>query len=682
MLEFFLGAWQKLKIDAVTGWSIEGFDIPYLVNRLRKLGLDAEALSPYHRLRDRRVPLRKGKHMMTYDILGVNILDYLNLYKKFAYTSQENYKLHTVAQAELGRGKLDFSEYKNLNNLRNDNYQKYIEYNIGDSELVRDIELKRRLLLLIFNLTYSSKVNMNDCFKQTRMWDSIIYNFLKEEDKIIIPKRKERDDDDAEGEEDKIEGAYVQEIKPSYKEDILTLDFSSLYPHLEMMFNIGPETFVRKETVDIEELIAGTETYLTSLAKASNLALAANGAMFRRDKKSFFSRLMAKFFEERTTYRKLMRQCEEQLERGAENKKELEDLISRYDTIQYVKKVCLNSAYGTVANGGFRFFDRDIAEAITISAKCALRWTKRRINEYLNEIFKTSNKEYVFYCDTDSLFLSLSDYNTNEHINNMIKCLGEKHNDPKKPQDKLNDFHNFGVHLENKIVEFAQELTEYLNAYENKLFAKREKIADKGIWTIKKRYVLNLLDKEGTRYDKPKIAVTGLETVRTTTPEVCRSALKECFRIILQEDQATLQKFIDDFRRKFMQQPPDEISLPTGVSEIDKFIGGDGGWRKGTPIYVRASILYNSFLQEKNLTDKYRFITEGEKVKYCYLLLPNPINENVIAFNDYLIPELGLDNYVDYETQFDRAFLNPLQKILDIVNWTDGTQSTLDEFFV
>jgi DNA polymerase elongation subunit (family B) len=354
-------------------------------------------------------------------------------------------------------------------------------------------------------------------------------------------------------------------------------------------------------------------------------------------------------------------------------KRQLEKEISRNKNMQLAKKVQLNSAYGALGNQYFRFFDVRMAESITLSGQLSIRWIENRINEYLNNLLETDNEDYVIASDTDSVYIVFDKL--------VDKVYGNRDATPSDIVTFLDRV------AEKKIEPFIdksyQDLAEMMNAPEQKMFMKREAIADKGIWTAKKRYILNVYDNEGVRYNEPKLKMMGIETVKSSTPSSCRAALKNALNIIMNESEEAVQKYIADFRKEFKKMPFEEVAFPRSVSDLTKYSssGRDLIVPKGTPIHVRGSLVYNHLLVKHNLTKQYETIKDGEKIKFCYMKMPNPAGQNVVSIISTLPKKFDLERFIDYDTQFDKAFLDPLKIILEKINWQAEKTATLEDFF-
>ena len=319
-----------------------------------------------------------------------------------------------------------------------------------------------------------------------------------------------------------------------------------------------------------------------------------------------------------------------------------------------------------------------MAESITLSGQLAIRWIEARVNEYLNKLLKTEGEDYVIASDTDSLYIMFD-----KLVDKVLpKGDGLSENDYKR---KVVDFLDNVARqkIEPFIDESYQNLADLMNAYAQKMFMKREAIADKGIWTAKKRYALNVYDNEGVRYSEPKLKVMGLEIVKSSTPASCRDALKKVVKLIMKSDENTIQKYIADFRNEFKNLPFEDIAFPRGVTDLTKYQtnGEELEIMKSTPIHVRGSLLYNHLLKQHKLEKRYESIKDGEKVKFCYLKTPNPIRQNVLSILSSLPKEFELNSYIDYDTQFNKAFLEPINSILNVIGWESEKTSTLESFF-
>ena len=656
LLASFMNFWTKHYPDVITGWNTEFFDIPFLVNRVTKvLGEDrAKEFSPWGNVSSRSV-YSHGRPQQVYDIQGVSNLDYLQIYRKFTYTAQESYRLDHIASVELGAKKNE-NPYDTFKDWYTKDYQSFIDYNIVDVELVDRLEDKMKLLELLFTMAYEAKVNYEDVFGQVKYWDVLIHNYLKKR-KIVIPQKSHT------SKNDKYEGAYVKDPQVGQHKWVMSFDLNSLYPHLIMQYNMSPETLV---TGDYMELGVDSMLKETSIDVPERCTITPNGALYRTDKKGFLPEMMQEIYDDRTIFKKKMLQAKQDYE-DTKDPKYLK-FISRYNNIQMARKISLNSAYGAIGNQYFRYYDLAIAEGITTAGQLSIRWIEKKMNQYLNKLLNT-DMDYVIASDTDSIYVTFD-------------ALIEKVN-PKNPIDFLDTIAK--EKIEPFIDKSYKQLADYVSAYDQKMFMKREVIADKGIWTAKKRYILNAWDVEGVRYKEPSLKIMGIEAVKSSTPAPCREKIKEALKIIMSGDENELNDFIQDFRKEFTSLPVEDIAFPRSVNGLSKFRDSASIYRKGCPMHIKGSLVYNHMINEKRLTHKYPAIQDGDKIRFIQLRQPNPLGVNVISFITKVPKELDIHKYIDYDTQYEKAFVEPLTFITDNIQWnidrSYGTQTSLEAFF-
>jgi len=1047
LLYNFLMKWREIDPDIITGWFIDQYDIPYIVNRIRNLLGDkyVKWLSPSGKqfVGDDSVKyndyIHDNKH---YDILGITTLDYLAMYKKFTFTKREKYSLDFISHIELGKNKLDYSEYSNLDDMYNNNPQKYFDYNIIDVKLIDELDEKLNLIELCLNLSYKSKINFDKVFSQVQMWDSYIYHELMK-DNIIIPPKQDHN------KSEKYEGAAVIEPKIGLHNWVVSYDLDGLYPHLMMQYNISPET-IRKilDGVTVDKLLNKSINVNELLEGDDDLTLCANGVTFSKTG-GIIPKLMRDIYKERKEVKQQMLKYEQMLTND-KNNKELQNLYSKCKVTQMGLKVFLNSCYGMLGNQYSRYYNINIAEAITLSGQLSLMWIKNDMNTQLNKEFKNVDADYIIagdsvgyesevhirkllnngnydyksikinelfnMVDIDNKYLnddkgkqrifnmqgwetltydetihencykpikyiyrhkvdkpiwkvninncehiivtddhSLMGYvNTKNRLNhkssifkrvkvkelnktsliqnkhlkiplleydnidsdevlkyqflgymladgnynhkmcelsvgiqdvneieiklfkpllkanlitrytirenrhdvriygvNMFNFCGDicnrtgkletltnienleeykikaflsgyftgdghagvtnikvssihkniilkikrllllinisstifkdntensyngvfsgtfnyvlviksdfnevafilnRKNDYKDyndtprrryfkkngynftlstiknitPVNNYNEFvydievedthtfyandllvhntdsiyttfnpivKNYDDNLSNheitiKLDKFSKSkiqpminqsyinLAEYMHAKEQKMNMSREVIASRGIWRKKKNYALDVYNSEGVIYNPPKLKIMGLESVKSSTPQLCRIAITKIIEIMLREDELTLQEFVSKFKIEFNNAPLEDIAKPTGVNDIVKWDYDDKfnkwGFTTRTPAHVKASITYNRLIDELDLYTKYKTINNGDKIKYLYLLKSNPLFTNTIGFPDVLPSEFKLNEYIDYNNQFYVTFKKPLDSLCNIINW-------------
>jgi DNA polymerase elongation subunit (family B) len=675
MLGDFMLTWQSLGIDIVTGWNVQFFDIPYLVHRMQRLFGEyfPKKFSPWGKLKGRKVEIN-GRENIAYDIVGINTLDYYDLYKKFTYVTRESYKLDHIASVELGEKKVSYQEHDNFADFYRNDFTKFVQYNIQDTILVQKLEAKLRLLELAISLAYSAKVNMQDVFSQVRTWDQIIYHYLHAKKIVIPPKKKGKKDAS-------FEGAYVKDPQVGMHRWVVSFDLDSLYPHLIMQYNLSPETKtmegLRRVITPQSVLKGGKVTEATiKAAVESNLVLAANGTTYRRDVRGFLPELMESMYEQRKHYKKLMLEAKAQLKNDSDSLdkgtvESLKNLISKYHNFQLVRKIQLNSAFGAIGNEWFRYYDEEIAEAITLSGQLSVQWIERELNKYLNKVIGSKDVDYVVAIDTDSVYLNLGP---------LIDKVMPNETDDRKITLFIDKISNDSIQ---KVINKSYDsLAEHMNAYENKMRMKRETIASKGIWTAKKRYMLNVrMGEENVYLKEPELKIMGIETARSSTPEVVRNALKDVISVIMNGDESAVHRFVAKFRDDFHGLPAEKVAFPRGCNGLSEYYDPNNIYKKGTPIATKGALIYNNAIRKMNLTGKFQEIREGDKLKFLYLNSPNPIGERVIAFSRKIPDEFSLGGFIDYETQFEKTFLEPLRTILGVLGWTDEKVDSLESLF-
>jgi len=651
--------------DVVTGWNSTLFDIPYLVNRMsRVIGEDmVKKLSPWGKINEREVKIM-NRTEQKFELMGIELLDYLDLYKKFTYTAEESYKLDHIAHVVLGEKKLSYEEHGNLYTLYKEDHQKFIDYNIKDVELVDRMEDKMGLITLCMTLAYKAGVNYTEAFGTTGIWDTYIYRVLHD-DKVAPPPKEDKFKSD-------FPGGYVKAPRVGRHSWVVSFDLNSLYPHLIMQYNMSPETIVNDITpgVNVDSVL--------SLRKPESIrpdcTMAANGTHYRKDIRGIIPKLVEEMYAGRKIVKKQMLTAEQELQHVDKGNHtevyRLEKTITTLDNEQMAYKIMMNSLYGAIGNRWFRYFDLRIAEGITLSGQLSIRWAEHSVNTFLNKILGQEKGDHVIAIDTDSLYLDFEP---------LVNKLGWD----KKPKDEVVALIDkvCREQFEPMLERSYNQLAEYMDAYENKMVMAREAIADAGIWTAKKRYILNVHNNEGVQYAKPKLKIMGIEAVKSSTPMSCREALKALFKVIVTGTEKDTQKAIAQFKDHFTKLPPEQIAFPRGVSKVTDWMDRSTVYKKGCPIHVRGSILYNKALQENNLK-RYATIQDGEKIKFCYLKTPNPIKENVIAFPDYLPEELKIHKYIDYDLQFEKAFLEVVRPILAAIGWNEEDTVSLEDFFV
>ena len=668
LLSKFLEFWSDPRYtpDVITGWNTRFFDIPYIVNRMAKvLGIhEINKLSPWQLPLEHRKIVRRGSENDVYEIPGMQTLDYMELFQKFGYTygPQESYALNHIAYVVLGEKKLSYEESGSLKNLYKDDYQKYIDYNMKDVQLVDRLEEKLGLITLAITMAYKGGVNYQDTFGVTAIWESIICRRLNQ-NKIITPLTQEEDDYQIRGAKDNsvthtenngsrefakksnIAGGYVKDPIAGRYNWVVSFDLNSLYPNIIVQNNMSPETRMR------------------NIDDPNNFVRATNETFYRKDFQGVLPQIIEEYYDERVSIKKMMLEAKSQMQKGYTF--ELDKEISNLENRQMAIKILLNSLYGALANKHFLYFSPGLAEGVTLTGQDAIKWAEKTMNAELNKLLKTKD-DYVIAIDTDSLYVNFGPLiDTFKPINPVFFL------------DKI-----CKEHFEPAIEKAYEEFYRRHNAYKNRMVMAREAISDVGIWTAKKRYILNVHNNEGVQYNQPKLKIMGIEAIKSSTPEVVRNKFKEAFKLIMTGTEKETQKFIADFKMQFKSLNPEDVAFPRRVTNITDWHDRKTIFKKSCPIHVRGSLLHNHYLKQNKLNNKYELITNGDRIKFVYLKLPNPIRQNIISFTDVLPKELNLHRYINYDLQFEKTFIEPLNLILNPIGWHAEEQATLEDFFV
>jgi DNA polymerase elongation subunit (family B) len=742
LLKLFLMFWEAEKPDVVTGWNIDGFDIPYLMNRIDTvLGREyTKKLSPWG-LVDIGIKTYKGVDEIKYSITGIAVLDYMLLYKKFTFSNHESYSLAGISGDELGETKLEnptegFSEFFSgktrvgmelpdeakyffgkkdnsseivttnsiyylsiLANTKQDTsngievimpnrvlldiqsnskdasslfleleeacYSTFVEYNIQDTVLITKLDDKLRLLELALTIAYEAKINYNDVYSPVKTWDAIIHNYLLDK-KIVSPQRKST------GEGFSIEGAYVKTPRPGMYRNVVTFDFTSLYPSIMRALNISPETYLGQCDSNIDRCLSGDIEN-----KDPNICMGVNGSMYSKTTAGIIPEIIKIYMKKRRDAKNEMLSLESEMEKlktdGAAEKilYDYSQRISALNNQQMAYKINLNSLYGALANAGFRYYNSHVAESITTTGQLLIRGIENNLSKKVNETFKHDFKDVVIAGDTDSVMLCLDEivkkYSPNTSVKQNIKII------EKLSQDKISPL----------IQSIVSDIETSLNVCENTLVAKHEIAASHMLILAKKKYCARVYSSEGVSYSKPKQKIMGMEIIKSSTPKVVRQALKDSIDLIFDGSEKDVQKYIEDTRKKFMAQPVENVAFPRGVTSLDDYADSNSIYGKRTPIHARAALLYNHLLKKKKLTKKYDTLKNGSKLRFVYLKEPNSIRENTIGWpvDGNLPVEFGLHQYIDWDLQFEKVFVSAIELMIAPMGWKTEHRNDLSEFF-
>ena len=699
MLKKFVRLFRKLDPDIISGWNSSGYDIPYLKTRCDMLEIPDvfKRLSPFNQINESD-EIVFGKPQLRVELMGIQHLDYIHLIKKFDLKKYENYKLGTVAQEILKKTKVEFEG--SLSDLYVTDYNEFVRYGLVDTQLVKEIEDEKNLIQLVVMVAYMDKVNFVDSYSQVRMWDNKFMVYLKHHYNVQVPYVIAKESSDFEEEEEgKFEGAYVFEPIPKKYSNIMSDDVQSLYPSIIIASNASPETYRGNHDKNVEFFLQDQTEYQKYL-KENDYSSLANGSVFSRKKQGFVPEIIDSVFRMRVKAKEVMTQAKKDaaviekelqkrgvhLEFSSKTDIELKAMLVDLYTIasinkikQNALKVKINSAYGALGNPYFRFYQRDIAEGITLTGQTLLKTVIPQLNILLEKFHSDANWAKVIYGDTDSIYYSLDGV-----VQKYVPATATI----EERVEFMDRFHK--KYIQPVIAMHTQSLHDKLNVFENRLKFVRDVIADTGIFLAKKRYMLQVWDAEGVRYAEPEQKLMGIDAVKSSTPKYCREKIKQAIDIMFNHNNDELIDFLVATEREFKKLPVEQIAFPRGISDIEKytiesaandFFGDENDAtieaKKGCPIHVKASIFHNKLLMEKGLDTRVPLITNGDKIKFCYLKNPNPIANNSIAFDDKLPVEFGLHKYLDYKLQYEKSFLDGIKAITNVIGWTTERNNAL-----
>jgi DNA polymerase elongation subunit (family B) len=667
MLADFLVYYREVEPDVLAGWNSDEYDVPYLVNRItRVLGSDyAKLLSPWGIIEPKEIEAF-GKTKQLWRIAGVMQFDYMRAYKKFTHKPQESYKLDYIAEVELKEKKVDYSEYGSLNELFLRNPQKFMEYNVKDVDLIFRLEEKLGLIKMVLAVSYYCRINYEDAFGTVKMWETLVHNHLARK-KICTPPRKRLPSAN-------FDGGFVKEVQRGMHHWVVSEDVDSFYPNAMIALNISPETFAGPLTrrYSVDQILAGAlDQHRDEIGDRS---VSGSCHTFRKDVQGFLPELMEGMYALRLEHKAKMIELNKSKQKAKEEgRKDDEryygDLAEASKMMQLALKYALNSGYGALSNQYFLYGDVRLSESVTLTCQVGIQWVARDINAWLDRITGVE-KDRIVAIDTDSNYICFDD---------LVKKFIEDESDKGKVVDFLDEVCK--KKLSKVIADSLASFEAYMGAYKSRIGMKRETIADKAIWTAKKKYVMNAWDVEGVRFKEPELKVTGLEIVKSSTPTAVRKELKEAVKVIVASDEPALQRFVKEFREKFETLPVEDIAFPRSVTALADYDDGQGWFKKGAQSHLRAAIVYNKWLRDAKLDSKYPLIAPGDKIKYVMLRSPNPTRQDAFGFPGFLPRELAMEQWVDRDEQFERAFLSPLRLVLDAVGWREEDVPDLSSFF-
>ncbi len=677
LLNAFFRKYMEIQPTILTGWNVEFFDVCYLYNRaIQVVGQQvANVLSPINQV-------QWSDFQNRYKIAGVSTLDYLALYKRFTFSQRSSYRLDAIGEYEVGEKKVEYEG--TLNELYENDIDKFVEYNLQDVKLVKKIDDKLDFIEIARGLAHLGHCPYEDVFMSSRYLEGAILVYLKKQN-IIAPNKPPRPKKFS---NDKFVGAYVQDPIKGKHNWVYDLDITSMYPSCIMSLNISPETklgkiegwnpeeFLKennKKTYSItqgEKLLGRfTETELKKFLDEKDVGVATNGVMYRSDKDGLLPALLRKWFDERVEYRKLSKKFHED---GDIEKSEY------FDRRQYLQKVVLNSLYGVLGLSVFRFYDVDNAEAVTYTGQSLIKFTKKIANSFYNKELG-DDKNYCIYIDTDSVF-----YSALPLVKKRFPDLDIR-NEDKMSKSILEIASEVQVYLNKGYDYFAKK---FCNLDKHRFDIKQEVIAKSGLFVTKKRYGLKIINDNGKKVNK--LMVKGLDTVRSSFPTAMRDMLSKLLEDILMDvPKDKLDKFIINFKDSMKLMEFDKISIPTSVKGIKKYGSNNGNLFKshkiGTPVHVKSSLFYNDLLKHFKVSKRYSNIFDGEKIKWVYLK-NNPMGLNTIAYKGHEDPPQILDfirQYIHPDKLYKQALHKKIMMFYEALGWDEPTDSskTIERFF-
>ena len=674
----FLELYEGIAPDILTGWNIDNFDIPYLFNRMKRILGESHAkrLSPIGQA-------FYSPYRQRWFFAGVSCLDYLSLYKKFNYNELPNYRLDTIGTIELGKGKI---EYKgSLDDLFNEDIEKFIEYNLVDVEIVVELDKKLQFIDLCRGICHAGHVPYEDFVYSSKYLEGALLCFLKRKGLVAPNKpsdRKEMMQALRDNEQEKFIGAYVKDPIVGKYDWVYDLDLTSLYPSIIMTINISPETKVAKiADWDVQKYMKREVDYyqmgedkisrdnLEKYIKEADLTISSNGVLYRKDKIGCIPEILDIWFNERVEFRKLEKKY------GQEGDKEK---YAFYGKRQLVQKILLNSLYGVLGLPAFRFYDVDNAEAVTTTGQTVIKNSANMGNIKYNKELGTTDVDSNIYIDTDSVFFS------------AVPLLDHRYKDWKTMPDSEVAVLVDGIagEMQDYLNKFYDILSDkFFNVQNHRLEIKKEYVARAGIWIAKKRYAQWIISNNGIAVDK--LDVKGLDVKRSSFPK----AFQECMGTVLidilrSKPEEEITAFVLAFKKSMVDKPITEIAKNSAVKNLSKYLPKKRQlfqMEKGAPAHVKAAILYNDCLKHFNAPFKYSPMKDGDKIKWVYLK-NNPLGIDGLGFTGYDDPEeitKFISTYIDHNRIFEAELKGKLQDFYNALNWGEvmSEQKTAEKFF-
>jgi len=660
LLRSFLKYWRKDYPDMVVGWNMENFDIPYIINRIiNKLGEDwANRLSPIDEIYKRENILQQfGKLSSRWYIRGISLIDYMDAYITFSRNKQESYSLNHIGTVELGIGKVKHSG--NLSDLQNENWDKFVEYNIQDVKIIVELEKKLQFLMLTRMLAYLGMTNFESALGTVSIVTGAMALQALGKGMIIPTFPMDRNENYA--------GGFVKDPNRGLHECIVSFDANSLYPNTIITLNISPETKIgrirnhKDGKIDIELINGKMHTFtfeqFSQFIKSQEVAITKAGVLYSQKHKGFCPELIERIYADRVKDKDQLKKIKNNIrkhDKDSNEAKALKKEIEFIDIQQYTKKILLNRIYGTFANKYSPFCDIDAARSITMTGQAVVKQAAEIGIQFAKK--HGIDKDINIYSDTDSVYFTFKEL--------FDKCNIKLIEDKKISDDAYKMLEKFDKELNSEITLWAQKT---LYTKDSRFVFKRESICDAGIFLEKKRYILHILDEEGIPTDK--IKYVGVEVATTSISNSIKPLIQNIVKSILKtKDFYETQKIYRESFEQFKKLGIEDIAWPRGIKDYDKYASKASGYSigKGTPIHCKASIYHNKLIDDLGLESKYEKIKSGDKIKFL-MVDKNKYNIEVIGFKNELPIEFDLK--ADYEIMFNKTVFSAVERLYNALNW-------------
>ena len=678
LLDRFLDLYQEISPSILTGWNIDYFDVPYLYRRLARVLGQEEAcrLSPigqayYHQFKKRII------------IAGVSCLDYLSLYKKFTFSTEPSYRLDAIGRKEVNMGKIEYQG--TLDNLFQDDIEKFIEYNLNDVKIVVEIDRKMELIELTRSICHIGHVPYEDITFSSRYLEGALLTYLRRNNLVATNKDQGGRDKFNQMNRDGVKGfsgAYVKSPTPGKYKWIFDLDLTSLYPSIIISLNISPETKVgvvpnwnpekfyegKLPTIHFNNTLYKKEDFIKFL-ETNNYAISSKGVLYKKGNLGVVPAILDQWFNQRVEFKNKMQKYGNE---GNDAK------YVFYKRRQHVQKILLNSLYGVLGLPIFRFYDVHNAEAVTTTGVSIIKFSSKMGNQYYNNILG-DKEDHCIYIDTDSVFYSALPIVEKTMPEIDITNDEEMSNGILKVADDVQKFLNKSYDVMAK---------KFYNIEDHRFDIKQEVIAKRGVWLAKKRYAQWIINNNGVSCDE--LEVKGLDVVRSSYPTRFRAFMTEILKDILQDaDKNIIDDKILTLKRQIKNETVDDIAKTSAVKNVTKYVkmmdkgAVVGECAKSTPAHVKASIIHNQFIKKFKIQAEP--IRNGEKIKWIYLK-NNELGLDALAFRGYEDPpELMefIEKYADKDKLFERELEGKLRDFYDALNWDFASENmaTAQKFF-